>query len=95
MNKFEDPLNTAVFTTKFVVTDRKLITYVANELEDGDWQFFSDDKFDNYEDVAMLVGLGEIIDFDNSVLEIANLPLGYKATRRKATDKWIQKKAHK
>lgn len=81
LKKFNDSLDTAVFTTKFVVTDKKAITYVTHEFEDGAWQFFSDDDFDDYESVAMIVGLGEIIDLDKTILEIVDLPLGYKATR--------------
>lgn len=88
MKKFEDTLNTAVFTTKFVVKDKKEITYVTHEIEDGAWQFFSNDHFDNFEEVAMLVSLDEIIMMDKTVLEIADLPLGFIATRQSAKDIW-------
>jgi hypothetical protein len=33
--------NTAVFTTKFGITDKKDITFVMHEKDDGTWQFFS------------------------------------------------------
>lgn len=89
MKKFEDTLNTAVFTTKFVVKDRKDITYVTHDSEDGAWQFFSNDDFDNYEEVAMLVSLDEIIKIDKTVIEIADLPLGYFATRKTTKDNWM------
>ena len=92
MKKFEDSLNTAVFTTAFVIKDKKEITYVTHEIEDGAWQFFSSDIFDNYEDVAMIVGLREIIELDKTVLDIADLPLGYVATRQSSNDKWTRKK---
>jgi hypothetical protein len=59
--RFEEADNTAVFTTKFVITDKKDITFVTHEKEDGAWQFFSNDHFDNFEDVAKVVGLGEIL----------------------------------
>jgi len=52
LKKFEDSINTAVFTTTFVIKGRKDITYVTHEIENGAWQFFSSDTFDNYEDVA-------------------------------------------
>jgi len=93
LKKFEDTLNTAVFTTRFVVKDKKEITYVTHEIEDGAWQFFSKDDFANFEDVAMLVSLDEIIKIDKTILEIADLPLGYIATRQTIKDSWtIQKK---
>ena len=88
MREFEDTLNTAVFTTKFVVKDKKEITYVTHDADDGAWQFFSSDDFDNYEDVAMILSLDEIINIDRSVLEIADLPLGYLATRQTTKDSW-------
>ncbi len=85
---FPDSLNTAVFTTKFIVQDKKEITYVSHDFEDGAWQFFSDDNFDNYEEIAMILSLDEIIQIDNSVLEIADLPFGSVATRKSKTDNW-------
>ena len=91
-NEFDAPLDTAVFTTKFVLDDNKTITYVTHELEDGAWQFFSDDSFENFEEVAKIVGLQEIFDMDNSLLEIADLPLGYCATRKDKFDNWTIKK---
>ena len=88
MKKFEDSLNTAVFTTKFVVIDKKEITYITHETEDGAWQFFSNDNFDDFEEVSMILSLDEIINLDKTVLEIADLPLGYIATRETVKDKW-------
>jgi hypothetical protein len=86
--EFKDPLNTAVFTTKYVIEDNKDITYVTHELEDGSWQFFSDDKFEDFTKVAKLVTLSNIIKSDKTVLEIADLPLGYYATRENRNEKW-------
>jgi hypothetical protein len=48
LKKFEDSLNTAVFATKFIIVDKKDITFVRHEPEDGAWTFFSDDKYENY-----------------------------------------------
>ena len=92
LKTFEDSLNTAVFTTTFVMKNKSVITYVTHEEEDGAWQFFSNDPFDNYEDVAMIVGLGEIIEIDKTLLGIADLPLGYTATRQSINDSWVRNK---
>lgn len=86
--EFEDTLNTTFFTTKFVVKDKKEITYVTHDADEGAWQFFSSDDFDNYEDVAMILSLDEIINIDRTVLEIADLSLGYLATRQTTKDSW-------
>jgi len=89
LNKvFPDSLNTAVFTTKFVVHDRKEITYISHDFEDGSWEFYSDDNFDNYEDIVLILSLDEIIQLDISLLEVADLPLGFVATRRSKADDW-------
>lgn len=93
MKKFEDSLSTAVFTTKFVVKENKEITYVSHDEDDGSWQFHSNDKWEDYSKVAMVLSLDEIIEIDPTVLEIADLPYDYIATRRSKQDKWvIQKK---
>jgi hypothetical protein len=93
VKSFEDSLNTAVFTTKFVVSEKKTITHVTHDKDDGAWQFHSNDNWENYEDVAMIVCLGEIIEMDKTILEIADLPYGYTANRKYLSDTWvIQKK---
>lgn len=85
---FKDALNTAVFTTKFVVKEKREITYVSHDTDDGAWQFFSSDDFENYEDVAMILSWEEIVKIDSTVLEIADLPMGYFAKRQTSKDGW-------
>lgn len=86
--KFKEADNTAVFTTKFVIIDKKDITYVTHDKEDGAWQFFSDDQFDDFESVAKIVGLGEILKIDNTLLELADMPEGFSAYRKFKGDRW-------
>jgi hypothetical protein len=86
--RFREADNTAVFTTKYVVQDKKPITYVTHDEEDGAWQFFSSDEFENYEDVAMIVGLGEIVAGDPSLLDLADMPVGHYAIRDTPDDTW-------
>lgn len=88
MPSFPDPGNTAVFTTKFVLFEKKDITRVYHDEEDGAWQFFSDDPFENYEDVAKVVALDEIVSLDKTVLEIADLPMGCCAVRESRYTDW-------
>ncbi|MBA9076217.1 immunity protein Imm33 domain-containing protein [Rufibacter quisquiliarum] len=85
---FKESNDTAVFTTKFVLDDKKEITYVTHESDDGAWQFFSDDEFMDFEKVAKVVGLGEIIERDRTVLELADMPIGHYAYRKNISDKW-------
>lgn len=93
--KFNDPGNTAVFTTKFVIIDKKDITNITHDEDDGAWQFHSSDDFDNLEEVAKIVSLNYIIKIDNTVLEIADMKEGYSAHRKFKGDKWIIKKTNK
>jgi len=88
LKEFKDSLNTAVFTTKFVVIDKKDITLVRHEPGDGAWTFFSSDKYEDYESIAKIVGLGEIIKIDSTILEIADLPKGYYASRKSRQYMW-------
>jgi hypothetical protein len=90
--KFKEPDNTAVFTTKFVITDNKEITEVHHDEDDGAWQFFSDDQFDDFSKVAKLIGLGQITKIDTTLFEIADMPTGYVAHRKYKGDKWIIEK---
>jgi hypothetical protein len=76
---FADAPNTAVFTTRFVIKNRMPITHVSHDAEDGAWQFHTNSPFDDRD--AMLVALKEIVDIDPSVTQLADLPLGSKATR--------------
>jgi hypothetical protein len=88
MKNFKDSMNTAVFPTKFVIVDKNDITSVYHFKEDGAWQFSSNDPILNYEQDVKIVGLGEIIQLDNTLLEIADLPLGFKAYRNSKNDGW-------
>lgn len=86
--KQEKPIETAVFTTKFVIEDKKTIVLVTHDIEDGAWQFFSDDYFENFEEIAKIIGFQELINLDNSLLQIVDLPLGFCATRKDEFDNW-------
>lgn len=90
---FKDAPNTAVFTTTFVLKEKKAIIYVTHDAEDGAWQFFSNDSFNSFEEVAAITSLEQIVKIDKTILEIADLPLGYIATRKSLKDKWKIEKA--
>lgn len=83
---FDQPPNCATFTTRFVLKDRMPITRVVHDESDHGWQFLSDEGA-SLED-AMLVCLKEIVDHDKTVLEIADLPPGWVATREGIGAPW-------
>jgi hypothetical protein len=88
---FQDPKNVAVFTTKQVVKDRKPILFVTHDTDDGAWQFHSGDVARS-EDI-MILALSEIVEIDPSITELADLPLGYKASRNSPSDSWRRHQA--
>jgi hypothetical protein len=85
--KFSEPLNTAVLTTIHVMKEGSPIVWVSHEL-DGDWQFMGNETIEDYRKVAMVVSLESIIQLDKSVIKVADLPMGYCATRNSKSDKW-------
>lgn len=89
--RFSEPGNTSVYTTIHVMKEGSVITLVSHEL-DGDWQFMGDEPIDDYSQIAMLVSLDDIVRHDKSVLEVSDLPLGYKATRNNKSEDWLVEK---
>ena len=80
-------MNTAVYTTVHVMKENSPIEWVSHEL-DGDWQFMGCEAIGDYTKIAMVVSLESIIKKDRSVLKVADLPMGYCATRKVRSDKW-------
>lgn len=83
MKSFKESPTTAVFTTTFVVKKKSPILFVYHD-EDGDWQFHGPEE-DVAEQDMMMVGLGQLIDIDNTILEISD---GSPATRKSRSDQW-------
>ncbi|RCS44758.1 DUF4262 domain-containing protein [Bremerella cremea] len=86
---FGNPKSQAVFTTRQVLEQDALITYVCHD-EDGDWQFTCGTT--NQTEDGQVVSLQQIVNQDPSVRQLADLPLGWEASRDSADDPWaIQK----
>lgn len=87
MKQFKGNLDTAVFTTKYVLEEQSSITHVYHFDEDGAWQFSGLEEVGNDQDFRV-VSLEEIIRLDDSILEVSDLPLGYEAHRKKIGSSW-------
>ena len=83
---FEDPTNTAAITTRSVMEQGAPILLVTHDLEDGGWQFLCGTTEDPTE--ARVVGLGRICARDPSLLELADLPEGWRAWRTDVMAPW-------
>jgi hypothetical protein len=85
----DDRLNVAVLTTNSVLAGRPIL-HVSHDEEDGAWQFHTGETI-SVED-ARIVSLKRIIDLDPSVLSLADLPLGWVATRSEIDTAWQRSK---
>ncbi len=85
---FDQPPNCATLTSTYVMRDRKPVTHAYHDDADHGWQFYSDDKTESA--TAMVVCLKEIVELDRTILEIADLPPGWMATRPAIGEAWIR-----
>lgn len=83
---FDQPPQTAVFTTRDVAGGQGDIVAVHHDADDDGWQFLGAGGGSMEE--ACLVSLKEIVDLDASVLAVADLPPGSHATRAGRDHEW-------
>lgn len=86
---FNEDLNTAVLTTRFVFNDRKPILSVFHHAEDNMWEFLSE-EISGCDADFMVVSLGEMIQLDPSIETLADLPLGKCAIRANVNSQWVR-----
>ncbi|QQC64329.1 hypothetical protein [Paraburkholderia ginsengisoli] len=80
---FSDPPNVVAIANRKIVEGADWIAYVSHDLDDGAWQFHTADA-EVAEGDAVLVSLRNIAQIDSSVLQLADLPVGWHA--------WLEKK---
>jgi hypothetical protein len=90
---FDQPRNCAVFTLRSIIFGGEPILYVSHDADDHSWQFLDGKPLDMAN--AALVGLGEIVRHDPSVLELADMPPGYSATRTNRSSPWQRSPVHR
>jgi hypothetical protein len=78
---FDDPPNVAVIANRKIIDGSGWIAYVSHDEDDGAWQFHTDEPGPPREADAAVVGLGKMVELDESVAELADLPLGWHAWR--------------
>ena len=82
---FKDAKNTMVITTKEILNGEHPVTAVFHDLDDGMWQFLDDEELS--EERAAIISLEEMAEIDDSVNDIADLPLG--GIARKKDGVWM------
>jgi hypothetical protein len=86
---FSDPRDLAVLTVQQVVRGGQPVLLVSHD-SDGFWQFLPQGIFDTGD--AMVVSLYFIVSRDPSLMELADLPLGWEARRISADARWHREK---
>ena len=86
---FQDVTNTAVFTTKRVLFEKYPILLVIHD-EEGEWQFLC--GIGNEMSQLAIVGFGRMLAKDRTLAEIADLPVGWEATRETVAGPWTRRK---
>jgi hypothetical protein len=84
--KFADPQNTAVITTKKIIEGASIM-FVSHDEDDGGWQFLEAETAPAEADAAV-VGLKDVVAMDDSILELADLPVGWSAKRDDVGGTW-------
>lgn len=84
---FEDAPNVACFTVRSIMSGAAPILQVFHDEDDGAWQMLPGSGADASE--AMIVGLGQLVQVDQTLVELANLPLGWVARRERKNSPWL------
>ncbi|WP_101690891.1 hypothetical protein [Dysgonomonas massiliensis] len=82
----EENKNTPVLTTKHVLVNGSPVTYVVYD-EDGEWQLFGDEEFDE-EDDAYIVSLEEILEMEPALKRLPDMQMGQAAVREAGSTRW-------
>ena len=80
--------NEAAITTRQVMREGWPILLVTHDADDGAWQFLNGRGDTDDTENGLVVGVGEILELDPSVGELADLPLGWRAWRAAPADEW-------
>lgn len=85
---FDQPRNCAVISLRQIVFGGDQILQVSHDEDDHGWQFLS--LGDAMEEDAVVVCLEEIVEMDPTVFDVADMPPGWRALRRRVGDPWVR-----
>lgn len=86
--KFSDPPNVAVIVDRSIVSGEEWIAHVSHDADDGAWQLHTSKGAVANEADAMLISLRKATQLDPSIIELADLPLGWRAWRDAKDSTW-------
>lgn len=83
---FADPPDVATITTRQIIHGNEPILLVSRDADDGCWQFLTGGAFEVAD--GMIILLRNMIARDPSLSELADLPPGWQAWRRRKGSPW-------
>ena len=83
---FDQPKNCAALSVGSIVFGGSPILHVTHDADDHGWQFLGRGDADVAD--AVVVALSEITALDPSVVELADMPAGWRARRASVTAPW-------
>jgi hypothetical protein len=83
---FPDPIDAPVITLERILRGESAVLLATHDEDDGWWQFLDGEQV--FEEDGVIVKLGEILQFDPSLAELADLPVGWHAWRPGPADPW-------
>ena len=85
---FDQAKNAATISTKQVIVEGYPVLRVVHYSDDHSWAFTCGTTNDSAD--AMVVGMGEVVAKDPTLLSVADLPPGWRATRSEVGEKWVR-----
>lgn len=85
---FDQQRNCATFTTRQIIDGSEKILEAYHDADDHGWQFIG--ATGGSAENCVIVGLEEIVSLDRTVLEVADLPPGWRAVRSAPTEPWAR-----
>jgi len=86
---FDQPRNCTTLTMRQVLNSSEPILLVSHDADDHGWQFIG--SSDASVEDGRVVCLEEIVTLDRTVLEVADLPPGWQATREHVGGEWTRR----
>ena len=75
-------------TTRQVLHQRWPILLVTHDADDGAWQFVNGHGDTDDTDSALVVGIESVSAVDPTILELSDLPMGWRAWRESPDARW-------
>jgi hypothetical protein len=89
---FDQSPGTAAITTRQVLSEHSEIRVVVHYENDHSWAFLCGGT--NHADDGRVISMGEALEIDPSLVNIADLPQGWRAERSSLNGAWIRSQSN-